>query len=104
MGCKVVWTDAARDDVDRAVRYIAFNLGSPIAASSHLDAFLSAVDDISAFPEACPIHRHPSLAARGLRVKNVRRYVMLYSFDGEQALIARVFHSLQDYARVIEQG
>lgn len=27
---------------------------------------------------------------------------MLYSFDGESAVISRVFHSLQDYARIFE--
>lgn len=102
MACEVTWTRAAHDDVDRAVRYIAVNLASPQAASSLLDAFERAVDEIAAFPEACAVGTHPSLASRGLRKKVVRRYVILYSFDGESAVISRVFHSLQAYVRIIE--
>lgn len=104
MACEVTWTHAAQDDVDRAVRYVAMNLASPQAASSLLDAFERAVDEISAFPEACAIGAHPSLVSRGLGKKVVKRYVMLYSFDGESAVISRVFHSLQDYARIIESA
>ena len=28
-------------------------------------------------------------------------YLVLYSYDGEAVTISRVFHSLQDYARLI---
>lgn len=104
MGCEVVWTDSARADVEHAVRYIAVNLDSPQAASSLVDAFDEAVDEISTFPEACPIGSHPALATRALRKKVVRRYIILYSFDGQMAVISRVFHSLQDYARAMERS
>lgn len=101
MGCEVRWTESARKDVDDAIRYIAVDLASPRAASSLLDAFEVAVDQIGAFPEGCPVGRHRALSTRGLRKKSVRRYVMLYSYDGETVVISRVFHSLQDYVRII---
>lgn len=104
MACEVAWTQAAEDDVERAVRYIAVSLASPQAASSLLDAFERAVDEISTFPEACPVGTHPSLATRGLRKKVVKRYVLLYSYDGESVIVSRVFHSLQDYARILERA
>ena len=50
---------------------------------------------------ACPVGRHPVLAFRKLRVKLVKRYVVLHSYEEGQAIISRVFHTLQDYARII---
>lgn len=104
MACEVIWTRAAQEDVDQAVRYIAVKLANPQAASSLLDALDAAVAEVATFPEACHVSTHPSLATRGLRVKFVRRYVLLYSFDGESAIISRVFHSLQNYARIIARS
>lgn len=103
MACDVYWTDSARNDVDGAIRYIALNLGSPQAASSLLDALESAIDKISSFPESCPIGTHRALRSRRLRKKLVKRYVLLYEYDGETVLISRVFHTLQNYARILEE-
>ena len=101
MGCEVYWSAAARTDVEQITRYIADTLGSPKAAGEHLDAFARTADDIALFPEACAVSAHPSLASRALRAKFVKRYVMLYSYDGDSAIVSRVFHSLQDYARIL---
>lgn len=101
MACEVKWTESARNDVDRAIRYIATVLASPKAASEHLDSFEAAAHFISEFPELHAVGKHPSLAARGLRPYFVKNYVMLYSYDGESVLVHRVFHMLQDYARII---
>lgn len=101
MACDVVWTDSARNDAERAVRYIAVNLGSPQAAGELLAALGEAVTEISLFHEAYAIREHPELKARGIRVKTAKRYLVLYSYDGQTATISRIFHSLQDYARTI---
>ena len=104
MACKVMWTKSARDDVDRAVRYVAVDLDSPKAAGQLLDALESAVEEIGVFPEACAIHRHPALASRSLRAKFVKRHVILYSYDDNEVLVFRVFHTLQDYAKIIARS
>ena len=101
MACDVLWTEHARQDVERAIRYIAIKLASPKAASELLDAIDGALEEISAFPEACRISSRPELSSRGLRVKRVKRYLVLYSYDGDTVIISRVFHSLQDYARLV---
>ena len=101
MGCEVRWTAAARADVEGIIRHIAVALGSPKAASEHLDAFMDAADRISDFPEMRAVGTHPSLSCRGLRPYFVKRYVILYSFDGEGAVVHRAFHMLQDCARLI---
>ena len=102
MACEVLWTEAARADVDRAVRYITAKLSSPAAAAGLLDALNEAAGEISEFPEARRVASHPSLASRKLRVRPVKRYLLLYSYDGETVIVSRMFHSLQDYARLID--
>lgn len=104
MAYEVVWTARARADVDSAVKYIAAVLDSPTAAAEHLDAFLDAVEQLADSPELYAVSQQPSLAARGLRCCFVKRYVMLYSFDGSRVVIHRVFSMLQDYAKLIERS
>ena len=102
MGCEVKWTASARADVESIVRHIAVVLGSPKAASEHLNAFMSVADCISNFPEMRAVGSQPSLACRGLRPYFVKNYVVLYPYDGDSALVHRVFHTRQDYVRLIE--
>ena len=59
MGCEVKWTASAKADVEAIVRHIAVVLGSPKAASEHLDAFMSVAERISDFPE---LHELPFIA------------------------------------------
>ena len=104
MGCEVKWTATARTDVEAIVRHISIVLGSPNAASEHIDAFMSVADRISDSPEMRAISTQPSLACRNLRPYFVKNYVILYSYDGNTALIHRVFHAWQDCARLIERS
>lgn len=104
MDCEVVWTQHAERDVDGIIAYIATALASPIAAREHLDALEEAVDCIASAPLPYEVSQQPSLAARGLRVCFVKRYVMLYSYDGDRLVtIHRVFSTLRDYAAIIER-
>lgn len=105
MACDVLWTERAQQDIDDIIGYIAVKLASPHAAREHLIAFEDAVDRISNNPELYAISRQPSCAARGLRACFVRRYVLLYSYNGEDTvLVYRVFSTLQDYGSIIERG
>lgn len=104
MDCEVIWTQHAERDVDGTIAYIVAVLASPIAAREHLNAFEEAVDRIASAPLLYAVSQQPSLAARGLRACFVKRYVMLYSYDGDRLVtIHRVFSTLRDYAAVIER-
>ena len=64
---------------------------------------VEAVDRIASAPLPYAVSQQPSLAARGLRVCFVKRYVMLYSYDVDRPVtIHRVFSTLRDYAAIIE--
>lgn len=103
MGSEVRWTASARADVEGIMRHIAVVLDSPKAASDHLDEFIAAAGRISEFPELCPIGTHPALARRHLRPLFVKSCVMLYSHDANTVTVHRIFHTMQDYARLIEK-
>ena len=103
MGYEVKWTASAKADTERIIRHIAVTLASPKAASEHLEAFLGVADSISEFPEIRAVGSHPALAQRGLRPYFVKSYVVLCSYDGNEVIVHRIFHTLQDYARLIER-
>lgn len=71
--------------------------------STSCPAFRDAANLISDFPEMRAAGTHPSLSCRGLRPYFVKNYVLLYSYDGCAIVAHRVFHMLQDYARLIER-
>lgn len=104
MDCEVIWTQHAERDVDGIIASIVAVLASPIAAREHLNAFEEAVDRIASAPLLYAVSQQPSLAARGFRACFVKRYVMLYSYDGDRLVtIHRVFSTLRDYAAIIER-
>ena len=63
---------------------------------------MAAADLISDLPEMRAVSTQSSLACRDLRPYFVKNYVVLYFYDGDSALVYRVFHTRQDYARLIE--
>lgn len=103
MAYKVVWTNSARADAESIIRYIAVDLDSTSAAVEHLDAFEDAAREMGENPLLHAVSALPSLELRALRPCFVKRYVMLYSFDGDQVTVHRIFHMLQDYAKIIER-
>lgn len=102
MACSVLWTEQAQSDVDTIIRHTALVLASPQAAREHLAAFEQAAERMGHNPELYALSSQPSCAARHLRACFVKRYVLLYSSDGQTTVIVhRVFSTLQDYASII---
>lgn len=104
MAYEVLWTRRAYGDVDAIVRHISDVLDSPQAARSHLEAFLAAGDELAESPQLYGVSRMESLRVRGLRVKFVKRYALIYSFDGERVIVKRIVSTLGDYGRLIEDA
>lgn len=103
MAYEVLWTDHAAKDVDRIISYIAIDLGSPKAATEHLHEFEAVVEMLAETPEIHAVSKVSALSRRNLRTCFVKSYVMVYSFDGSQCIIHRVFHMRQDYARLLDE-
>ncbi len=52
---------------------------------------------LESFPLAGPLHQDPYLADRGYRKLLTGKWVAVYRVEGEDVLVARVFHQRADY-------
>lgn len=97
------WTQTAHADVIGIVDYMAEALRNPGAATSFLDQLEERVAEIETNPLACEFSRDPILRQRGYRKAVVGSYLLLYTVDEQRdvILIARVFYSGRDYARLV---
>ena len=83
---RVVWTDAALDDVEATYNYIArFN---PFAARRVAEAIVIAGDSLATFP-----HRGRRGIEPGIReLSVVHPYVLIYRVRDDSVEIVRVWH------------
>ncbi|MBR6022161.1 MAG: type II toxin-antitoxin system RelE/ParE family toxin [Kiritimatiellae bacterium] len=89
----------AKDDIRRAIRYIAETLSNPPAAHRLLDELESAILSLSVHParfRALPVEPWRERGYHGLPV---RRYLVVYRVDAETRTVhvARVFHTRKDW-------
>ena len=103
MGYEVKLTRPAVQDRESIVAYLLLELGSRQAAEGFLSRFDERVEQIATYPESCPLCRVESLARRGYRVGLVGDYLFIYSVEKSAHVVTflRVFHGLQDYARLL---
>lgn len=101
MALRIEVTQSARDDLDAILGCLSGTLGSPQAAGALLDGFDSFLETVGTLPESYPRCHDGRLRARGYRRAIVRCYVVLYRLGDEAVHMAHVFHSSQDYARLV---
>ena len=104
MAYEVLWTRRAYEDVDAIVRHISDVLDSSQTARARLEAFLAAEAELAESPQLYGVSRVESLRVRGLRVKLVKRYALIYSLDSERVIVRRIVSTLSDYDRLIEDA
>lgn len=101
MALSFVATQAFERDYDSALAYLTYELASPHAAMSLMDAMDRSVDKICAHPEIDHVSTKPSLARLEYREERVKGYVMLYRIEDKAIVAKRLFHSSQDYERYV---
>lgn len=99
MACNVIFSSAAEEDEEAIVRYLAKALDNRAAAIRFLDELQGAVRLIEQFPESYPPVLDDSLAHSGYRKARILDYVAVYRVEGDTAIVVRIFHTRQDYAR-----
>lgn len=103
MAYKLCRADAFERDLDAVIGYIVLSLENKVAAASLLDAIEKCYEDLERMPlmyEAC---HDPYLKELGYRKAVIRNYIMVYKVDEESGTvhIMRLFHSRQDYEKLI---
>ena len=103
MAYRVLFTETAEEDRDRIVAYLAVRLGNTQAARHFLDQLEGVVDRLEAMPLSFPACSEERLAASGWRKARLREmsYVAIFRVDGERVVVGRVFHTRQNYARLL---
>ncbi|MDO5672809.1 MAG: type II toxin-antitoxin system RelE/ParE family toxin [Actinomycetaceae bacterium] len=99
---RVVFTDAARNDIDSIVNYLGWELRSLAAVESFDAALISAHENLSSFPTATRVY--PTSATKiSCRIMPVGSYRMFYVVDEPQGIVQvlRVLHSSQDADSII---
>ena len=101
MGCEVVVTRTAEQDLDDILAFLSCVSSSDSTARSFLDQWSATIEKLARYPELFSISHLPELARLGYRSFTTGRYVTLYRFDGDVVYIAHVFHGSRSYARLV---
>lgn len=90
---------SAEEEVAEIVAYLAGF--SRDAARGFLEAYEERLELLASGTLDYALSHLPELAELGYHACRVRSYVMLYYHDGDDVVIAHVFHSSSDYARLV---
>lgn len=96
MHCKVVITEDAEADLDNFIHYLLFVKKSEQAAKNVLNDFEMTKTRLSMVAESLRDCENSKL--KGYKRINFmkHRYFIIYSVEGDQAVVYHVFHELQD--------
>lgn len=103
MAYRVLFTESAEGDRDRVVAYLVDRLGNPRAARHFLDQLDAVVDCLESMPLSYPACLEGRLAAGDWRKARLQEmaYVAIFKVEGDCAVIGRIFHTRQNYARLL---
>lgn len=97
----VIWSFSAERDRDRIVEYLLYDLASPQAAKHVLDALDAMIDALSDNPMLFAVSREPRLQRMEYRKYLFMNYIVLYRIEDDTVKVGRMFHTSQDYARLV---
>lgn len=99
MGFNKRFLENALEEVDSIVA--GLNLRSPKAAEIFLDSLSEQLDRLASGALSCGLCRVGKLARLGYRSALFDSYLFLYYIEGDDIVVAHVFHQRQDYARLV---
>ena len=99
---KVVISSSADADLFGIIRYIAYELGNPQAATDFSNGVEKCYDDLEKMPSAYSFCDDPLLRYKGYRKYPVGNYLVIYRIvEAESSVrIVHIFHALQNYLEI----
>ena len=99
-------TDEARADIRAAVRYLAVELRQPDPAETLLNSFDAALASLEQFPARCGLVHDPALAALGIRMAVVQRYLLFFLLDrsAHTVTVLRVLHGRRAWLSILSDA
>ncbi|MBR0197084.1 MAG: type II toxin-antitoxin system RelE/ParE family toxin [Kiritimatiellae bacterium] len=101
---KVVISPSANADLLNTLKYIAYDLENPQAATNLADRFAKCYIDLQEFPSAHELCRDPVLAHAGYRRYAIGNYLVIFRVvdDVKEVRVLHIFHTLQNYLEILE--
>lgn len=101
---KINITETAQADLHNAALYIANTLNNKAAAMRLLDTAEDEISSLADFPERNPLVRDALLAANGIRVQAIKKYLAFYVVRNEtnSVTVLRIIHSRRDWVSILK--
>ena len=94
-------TDVAKSEISSICNYLQNNLGSNKAKKNFTSKLNKQVANLKELPELYSISTRPEISKFDGRVAPVNNYVLIYIIKDDDVIILHVFHSSQDYGRLV---
>ncbi len=102
MACEVRIQPTALRELDGVVEYLmAFGQGT---ASSFVSEWEATIEGLRDGTVEHRLSRFEALARLGYHTVLLKGYVVLFFYEGEQVVVAHLFHQSQDYASIVLGG
>lgn len=101
---RVVISPSANADLFNALKYIAYELENPQAATKLADGIERCYADLEEFPAAHELCRDPVLCRTGYRRYPVGNYLVIFRIveEAQEVRVLHIFHSLQNYLEILK--
>lgn len=99
---KVVISSSADSDLFGILRYIAYELGNPQAATDLADGVEKCYTDLADMPSAYSFCDDPLLRLKGYRKYPVGNYLVIYRVVDTESIVrvVHIFHVSQNYLEI----
>ena len=96
---KVIISPSADADLFKILKYIAYELENPQAATNFADAVEKCYADLEMLPSAYSLCADPLLRLKGYRKYPVGEYLVIYRVTEEknEVRVVHIFHETQNY-------
>ncbi len=100
---KVIISPSANADLYNALKYIAYDLENPQAASKLADGIDKCYADLKRLPAAHELCRDPVLRRMGYRRYPVGNYLVIFRIveESHEVRVVHVFHATQNYLSIL---
>lgn len=97
-------TEKAQYDLNNAALYIAETLNNRSAAAQLFETADREISSLADFPERNPLVRDTLLAANGIRMQAIKKYLAFYVVRNEtnSVTILRIIHSRRDWISILK--
>ncbi len=99
---KVIISPSANADLCLILKYIAYELENPQAASEFADEIEKCYGDLENMPSAHALCADPFLRFKGYRKCPVGNYIVVFRIDeiAREVRVVHVFHQTQNYIEI----